>query len=278
MARKISVFMLMLTFTSTVFAQSPAKLFLQVLKSCGAGPNDKKIVWLGTANNDGPGSIWTLNGGPVLKVRSDRYFKTQKDLDNALGIPANQHSNPCTPSQAPKWTVGADVPINLSKVGNAEVTASLGQTRSVTATVASVSWVSMPEITMEDAINALPHSDSAFWRIADGRSYALLSAYSVEGLQITYTLDSSLTIGAKASIQATSSVNLGSSTSPLTANVSVTNDGQKVVISIPDAHYVFGEMTPVSLLSSKEAKDPGSKLMLGRRAWITTCRESGTCS
>jgi hypothetical protein len=270
--------LLVLTFTSAVFAQSPAKLYLQVLESCGAGAKDKKVVWLGTTNYYGPGTIWTLDGGPQLKVPSNRYFKTQADLDAAMGLPAGQHSNPCGPDKSPQWKVGADVPISVAGVGNGEVSLSLSKATTVIATATSVSWVEIPQLTMEDAINALSHNDTAFWRIADGRSYAMLNAYSVQGLQITYTLDSALTAGAKASVQATPAVNVGTAASPVTASVSVSDNGQKVVISVPDAHWAFGEMTPVGLMPSNVAQNKNSRLMLGKKAWIATCKETATCN
>jgi hypothetical protein len=276
--RKISLFAVMLMFGSTLFAQSPAKLFLQVLNACGAGPDNNHLVWLGTTNSRGPGSIWTLpRSGPTVKYDAvPTYFKTEADLNAAIG-PGNQHSNPCSGNQAPKWSVGADVPISVEGVGNGEATASLSHAKTITATAASVSFVSIPSGTLEDAINALPHNAGGFYHIADGKSYALLGAYSIQGLQITYTFDSALAVGLKTSIQATPKVNVGTATTPVTANVSISNDGQKVVISIPDAHYMFGVMAPVSMLSGKQTQDPKSRLTLGQRQWITTCRTAGLC-
>ena len=172
--------------------------------------------------------------------------------------------------------LAADVPISVAGVGNASASASISRATTITATATSVSFVSIPSGTMEKAINALPHGQPEFYRVADGSSYALLTAYSVQGLQITYTLNSALTGKAQASIQASSAVNVGSSAAPLTANVSVSNNGQKVVISIPDAHYMFGVMSPVSSLS--KAETPTGQVRLGKRNWITTCKTSDTCT
>jgi hypothetical protein len=177
----------------------------------------------------------------------------------------------------PKWSVGAAVPVSVAGVGNASVNLSLSNAKTITATATNISVVSIPTITFQNAINALSHKDEYFWAIANGKSYAMIAAYSVEGLQITYTVDTALSASATASIQASQAVNIGTSSNPLTANVSVSNSGQKVTISIPDSHFAFGEMIPVNELNPSQAKQESSKIILGSRSWITTCRTAGQC-
>lgn len=275
MSRRILLSVVWLSLSTGLFAQSPAKIYLQVINACGAGPNLKHLVWLGTSNNDGPGSIWTLRDGPRLKERAITYFKSQQDLDSALGI-GKQGANPCSSDKAPKWSAGADVPISVSGLGNAEVTSSLTHSATINATAADVSWVSIPTNEIVKAINKLDHKSPDFWTVGDGRSYALVSAYSVKGLQINYTLDHALTIGAKGSIKASPSIDIGSAQNPFTANVSVSEDGQKVTISIPDAHWVVGEMMPFNELSQKQ--NNGNLMLVPSKNWFTTCRSAGTCN
>lgn len=279
MLRKVFLSLLLPMLGGLISAQSPAKLYLQILNACGAGPNLHALVWLGTTNTNGPGSVWTLpRNGPVLKVRADSYFKTQADINKALDLPSGLHANPCNGVKSPKWDVGANVPVSVAGVGGGEASVALSKATNITATATSISLVSMPSLTMEDAINNLPQphtNDTAFWRVADGKSYAMLSAYSVEGLQITYTLDTSLNVKAQTNIKANPVVNLGTVTNPLNAKVDVSNNGQKVTISIPDAHYMFGEMTPIGMLKSGDI--PKGRIMLGRRNWVSTCRTAGLC-
>jgi len=161
---------------------------------CGVSPplylhNHKKLVWLGTTNNDGPGSIWSLDGGPQLQTRALEVFGTQTALDTAIAAGPKQGNNPCSVTQMPKWAVGVDAPISIKGIGNVEVTASLSHNVTITATATSVSWVSISTNDIEKAINRL-HSDRIFSKAADGRSFAAVSAFSVQGLQITYTLTS----------------------------------------------------------------------------------------
>ena len=82
-------------------------------------------------------------------------------------------------------------------------------------------------------------------------------------------------MGAKASIQATPTINVGTTAAPLAANVSTSDDGMKVVISVPDAHWAFVELSPFNELSGPEVLDPKSQLQLGKRNWMTSCKAAG---
>ena len=272
-----ALFLVLVAMSCTpLLAQSQAKLFLDVLSACGAGPNQRKLTFLGGSNADGPGGIYEVSrSGPTLKFRWNSYY-TQTAYAAAINSTGTQPADsPCNSVKVPNWQVGVDVPISIAAIGNVDATTSIKSAKNITVSAASIAFTQIPSGVQENAINAITHDKSEFSRVVDGRSYALLNAYWVKDLKITYQLDYSLNAGAKASIAASPAVNVGTTTSPLNATVAVANNGQQVTVTFPGGHWIFGQLFPIAELNSKIGRKPSSRTTIGQRNWFTSCAAAG---
>ena len=238
------------TCSMACYADSQGDFWTQYILKCNPNAlSNKQDFYLGSTNAIIPGSVWARRGGTVnLIAESSAYFGTMSAATAALT--AHQTEANCSGAGNQTWDLKLGVPVDLTGIGSADLTAAMNQARTIQIQIAKT-WVqAVPIAAWEDAANAAAEKvkcGNAEYRDAvNGTGFLMNAAVAIDGLTVTYTLKSALSADLQANFSAGKMVTVGSTSNPLQANVTVTNGGTTVTLAMTGTAYPLGRFLRIN--------------------------------
>jgi hypothetical protein len=229
------------------------RFWLQYIEACSpASSLNNHAHFLGPSNPIGPGSVWGLASGTTNLVAPQESYLGPPDVSGKFKtIEYATASADCEDKGTRTWDFSLGLPISIvSASDSANVGVALKNSKAITVAIKSVQIDSVPVALWEDAATKITdHSSSVYMDAVDGKHYLLNTAVAVTGLTITFTPDSSQTASLKANIQAGTTVNVGTQSNPVTAQVDVGNSGQSVTLTVPDRIYILGQFLRIDKIA-----------------------------
>jgi hypothetical protein len=217
------------------------KFWIDYLSACSpAAQLDGKAYYIGSANQIGPGSVWGLGGGSVNLVADQKSYLGEPDAKGQYrNVQYPSISGSCTAQGSRAWDLSIGLPFNISAIGNASLTLALKSAKSITIQVNAVRVDSIGIAQWSDATDEVDRTTTVFQQAVDGHHYLMTAADAILGMEIKFTGDDSFAAKVTAATQISKTVQLGTASTPVQAELNLTDSGKTATITIPASALVY---------------------------------------
>jgi hypothetical protein len=235
------------------YAQSAqANFWKQYVEACDPSSFvNEKAYFFGATNTYGPGSTFGLRGGTTNPIaRASSYFGLIPP-PVAPGKIAD-----CRAIGNRTWSITLGVPIVMNANRQAiNLSAALSSATSIAISIANVAVDAIPISDWEDAADKLPLTAHAFTDIVDGSHRMMSAGVAVEGIKITYTLETALSAGITAQVQQRA-IQVGTANNPAQFKVTISPNGRIVTLESKERVYLLGQLLKIRKIPQKEIDSP----------------------